>query len=217
MLTRQMMRQANLYAQQHAPAAGRYYPLGGIQGAYGSARQANLRRYEEILAGYRQRYTDVMQGLEGRGAQQREDILMRGRTAQSTALQDAIGRGLAGTTVLPTMRAGAQQRTEGELRRLEEGLRAERLGYMSQLRGDELRFMERREDMYPNVPQYMALQQAQGRYGGAAQQSYQARPRSRLRAAYRPRRRTRRRSRPRQRQLWWKRQGYWSNMRSQYV
>ena len=144
------------------------------QTAQSQAKATNLARYKEILAEYQERYAGVMGSLEGAGAQERADIEARGRSMQSGALQDAIGRGLAGTTVLPSMRAGYAKQTEGELGRQSERLQQQRTGLMAGLSGDTLGFMERREDEYPDMNQMMQLMQqygyGQGAGGGYGQQ-----------------------------------------------
>ena len=56
---------------------------------------------------YRQNLAESMQMLAGSGAQQREGIASRYRADLGGALQDAIGRGLSGSTVLSSMRRGA--------------------------------------------------------------------------------------------------------------
>lgn len=141
-----------------------------LQGAYEAARRANERRYQEILGGYGQRYEDVMGALQGYGGQARADILQRGESMKAGALQDLVSRGLAGTTILPTVRAGIERQTAGNLARQAETMGMSVAGMMAQLSGQRLGFMERREDMYPNLGMYYGMLQNYGRYGGGQSQ-----------------------------------------------
>lgn len=141
---------------------------GSLATAYQTARTANERRYEEILGGYRERYQRAVGQLGELGAQQEADIRMTGRSREAGVLQENISRGVTGTTVLPTMRAGVQRQTRAELGRLREQLAGLRLQYETQLSGQELQFMERREDAYPNVGGYLNMLQQAGRYTGPA-------------------------------------------------
>jgi len=134
------------------------------QSAYNQAKQTNEARYAEILAGYQKRYQDVMGELQGSGAQEYADIGSRMRSSQAAGAQDLVSRGLAGTTVMPTMRAGYARQAEGDYGRLADRLRTQRTSAMAGLSGDTLGFMERREDEYPDQGLMTQLMQQYG-YG----------------------------------------------------
>lgn len=119
--------------------------------AQNAAKRANEARYQDILGGYRQRYTDVMGELEGVGGQTRADILAGGRSLQAGMLQETVGRGLAGTTILPGLRMAAQRETAGNLGRFGEQMGQLRAGTMGDLLRDTLMFQERRTDAYPDA------------------------------------------------------------------
>lgn len=115
------------------------------QKAYSAALEANESRYQEILA-----------GLETAGAQETKDIGTAYAGAEAAGQQDLVSRGLANTTMLPTMRTGVATAKTSALGRLKERLLQQRLG-----------FMERRTDAYPSMDQFLQLMMGQGNYGGA--------------------------------------------------
>ena len=154
----------------YAPAGSR----GGLAGstlsawtsAQNAARRANEQRYQEILGGYRGRYGDVMGELEGVGGQTRADILAGGRSLQAGMLQESVGRGLAGTTILPGLRMAAQRETAGQLGRYGENLAQLRAGTMADLLRDTLMFQERRTDEYPDAGMLSGLLASYGQAQG---------------------------------------------------
>jgi hypothetical protein len=119
------------------------------------------------MGGYDQRYADVMGELQGVGDQSRADILAGGRSLQAGALQESVSRGLAGTTILPGLRMAAQRETAGNLARHGEGLARLRAGFMADLSGQKLQFMERRTDEGPNNALMAGLMQAYGQGRGS--------------------------------------------------
>jgi len=117
-----------------------------VERARQEARESNESRYQEILT-----------GMEGLGRQEARDISRRYRGLRSGAEQDLISRGLAGTTVLPGVRALYGREETAALSRLNARLARERFG-----------FMERRSDTYPDERTLLGLAQAAGRTGGMA-------------------------------------------------
>ena len=142
------------------------------------AKAANERRYEDILGGYEKRYSGAMSTLEGLGGQQRADLDREYTELGSKQQQNLASRGLAGTTLAPTLAQGlAGKRTEA-MTRLNESLKRERLGYDTGLSQDTLQFKERRTDAYPDLNQMQQLAymrgQGQGQAGGGGGRSYGA-------------------------------------------
>ena len=135
-----------------------------LQSAYDKARAANEARYGEILAGYQGRTGEVMGMLEQYGAQGYQDVLAQGPTGQSAARQSAISRGLTGTTVLTNLQRSAQQDHDARVARYIQALAGLKAQTYAGLRGETLGFMERRQDTYPDVGQYLGLLQQYGRY-----------------------------------------------------
>jgi len=135
--------------------------------AYGQsqeeARKVNEQRYGDILGGYRERYGEAMGLLEGQGTQQRTDLERQYKNLQAGGLQQAISSGLGGTMRTPLLQMGYQRQYADAANRLEESLRRERLGYQTQLSGDTLQFMERRNDTYPGMQDLANLAASIGR------------------------------------------------------
>lgn len=124
---------------------------------YALARDANETRYQDILRQYQQRYTRSMEMLDGAGAQQTKDIDAQFQGLASRTGQDMVSRGLAGTTVGPSMQAGVERERAGAQGRLQESLTNQRLQTDANLTQDQLGFMERRTDAYPDANMYMRL------------------------------------------------------------
>jgi hypothetical protein len=113
------------------------------QQAQDDAKQANEQRYQEILEGY-----------QNLGNQAGADISRLYQGMRATGYQDLVSRGLAGTTIAPTMNmAYAREETNAQAR-LQEQVRREQLG-----------FMERRTDAYPDQSAYLNLLAQLGQWG----------------------------------------------------
>lgn len=179
------------------------------QRAYEEARAANEQRYQDILTGYQDRSNafqdrqagntdDVLTGYENRyqrgmdlltglGTQEKRDVDESYRNLGAANQQDMTNRGLTGTTIMPTMRAGIERERQDALSRVNERLQREQLmtdaglsgdalgaqermygqglaGYMGAT-GDTLGFAERRDDTYPDMNQLMGLAQQYGASG----------------------------------------------------
>lgn len=148
------------------PATGLSYAGGGgsaanmkaeWQAAYDKARAANKARENEIRQKYKDRYSAVMQGLEGMGEQTRKDILERGKRREGEAAQSAISRGLSMGTVVDSLQNSVREGTDRSLGQLDESLRNTRLGYESSLRKEEADFLERITDQYPDQRMYAGM------------------------------------------------------------
>lgn len=116
--------------------------IGQYQTAYNTALAANESRYKDILAGYGQMYD-----------YERQDINTRYGQMANAGQQDLTSRGLAGTTVLPTMRLAYEKNRGDAVARMQNSLNQRRLD-----------FMERRTDAYPNFGMLANLSQGLG-YG----------------------------------------------------
>lgn len=132
-----------------------------------AAEEANEQRYRDILSGYGSRFDRNMGTLEGMGDAEKASINRQFNALQSRNLQDAVGRGLAGTNILPGMRTLTERERTQELGNLNERLRRERIGLDTSLSGDTLGFMERRDDVGPNMDDLIRLAEGLGRSGDA--------------------------------------------------
>lgn len=90
-----------------------------------------------LMGQYQARLDAAMGMLEGAGTQQRKDLAMRYRAAESGGMQDVVSRGLTGGGVIgSSMRRGYRRDHENQLGRLNESLQRERLGVYGQFSGD---------------------------------------------------------------------------------
>ncbi len=137
---------------------------GEYQTAYTAAKDANLKRYEEILAGYKTRYStattqlgqtrtaitgklasnrsEVMSGLQGLGEEELAGIGRRYTRERASTSQQLISSGLHSTTVAPAVLGGVTRREGYAMGEAQERLRREKLGYISQLGAQELQSLK---------------------------------------------------------------------------
>jgi hypothetical protein len=146
------------------------------QKAYEEAKTTNEKRYEEILKGYQDRYAAAMGEIGKMGATEEQTIGRQYQGLGSQVGQNLISSGLYGTTVLPTMGMGVQREKSSALLSLAERLAMMRAQTGAGLSGDTLGFMERREDVYPDMGLYSQLAQLLGQSGGGGTGSYRVTP-----------------------------------------
>lgn len=125
--------------------------------AYAAAKAANEKRYGEILSGYDKQYAS----LEGAGKQEGLDISERWKNANTQGQQGLVSSGLSSTTVAPTLAAGYVKREGQDQSRLQERIQQQRLGIDT----NRLNFMERRDDVYPDLNLYATLAKNMGSGG----------------------------------------------------
>lgn len=126
--------------------------VSGLQGlvssynqAYAQAKAANEARYQQML------------GIASQTTGQRAADI-RGSYAQQEAgmMQGLARRGMAGTTIAPTMKMGIARERESSLNRLADLMQQTKLG-----------IIERREDKYPDLSSLQAIIAGTGaQYGG---------------------------------------------------
>lgn len=159
----------NQITRQQAGASRQSYALknkymGEYQTAYNEAKAANLKRYEEILAGYKTRYStaveslgttrtavtgklasnrsEVISGLEGLGDEELAGIGRQYTKERASTSQGLISSGLYSTTVAPAVLGGVTRREGYAMGEARERLRREKLGYISQLGAQELQSLK---------------------------------------------------------------------------
>lgn len=142
--------------------------LNQYNAAYAQARAANEARYAEILSGYTQMLSDALQTMEGMGAQEAKDIAADWGAKTQADLTDLTSRGFAGSTVMPSIKAGGERQKQDALARLRERLRQQRLSVQTGIQGQKLGFMERRTDTYPDMGLYASLAKGLGNAAGPA-------------------------------------------------
>lgn len=156
-------------------AAGGYDPnnatpfladfLSAADKAQAEAKAANEARYNEIKQGYANRIADAQKDLAGLGASERQAIDDRYAQGKSSADQDLISRGLGNTTVRSSVMRGYDAQRSRDQTQLGEDLAKLRLQYLPALEGDRLQFMERRNDVPPDLGQFTNLLTALGQSG----------------------------------------------------
>ena len=161
---------------------------------YSDQSLANQQAADQINQGYKARYDRGLANLEGAGVQAMSDIRQQYGATGANVQQNLRNRGMAGTTIAPTMQLGVQREQLATEGRLNEQLRKERLAVDSGLSGDSLaayqqqnamraglagtyaqgltgigqntlNFKERREDVVPDFGTYASLAMKLGQGG----------------------------------------------------
>lgn len=134
----------------------------------GSTTSAQTDDEKAAMGGYLGRYQRNLGRLEQLGAQERADITDRYDKQAAAGQQDLTNRGLANSTILGTMKLGVQREKSDALSRVHDRQQRELIDADARLSGDQLAFMERRTDAYPEQEFLAQLLQAAGRAGVGA-------------------------------------------------
>ncbi len=94
--------------------------------------------FADITQGFQDRYTRGMSMLEGMGAQERADINTQYDNLRSATHDQGVGRGLSGTSVMPSLQRGVARGRSDALGRMDERMRQQQIGLDAQLSGDWL-------------------------------------------------------------------------------
>jgi len=144
-------------------------PRGGLasqtQRALNRANAANESRYQDILGQYNQLQADASsaaQNLGGAGRSRITDTFDRRRRAVGA---DLVRRGLTSTSVKQTMEAGVDRDRDRALLDYDAARSQMQLSAVNRAARAKLGFMERRNDVAPNIGRALALQQGMGRAG----------------------------------------------------
>ena len=133
--------------------------------AQAEAKAANEARYNEINKGYQDRYAGAAKDLQGLGASEQKAIDDRFHQGQASAAQDLISRGLGNTTIRSSVMRGYDAARSREQTQLAVDNAKLRLQYLPPMEGERLQFMERRNDVGPDVGQFASLNQSLGAAG----------------------------------------------------
>lgn len=139
-----------------------------FQAAMNADKAENLRRYNNLLQGYQDRYNRGLANLEGQGAQQKRDINKQYDSLAAANQQSLVSRGLGNSTLVNNAATSNLRGRTDAVGRLEDALRAQRLALDAQLSGDILGVIERRNDEGPDLGLLAALQKGIGQAGGGA-------------------------------------------------
>jgi len=167
------------------PTAGSGFSGGSVndliaqtQAGYDKARADNEARYAAIRGGTDD--VDAAQGgykdlrerslgyVDSMSNQQEMDARRQGQERWGQAQQGLYSAGMSGTTVAPTMKMGYDRETDAEVRRIQDQKMQQRLGVDYDTSNQQLKFMERRTDAYPNYMKYAEMLQKSGQFGGGS-------------------------------------------------
>lgn len=125
-----------------------------------SQDEANVRnkeRFTEINAGFDTRLSRAVELLEGQGNFARGEIGRAAEQAMGADQADLTARGLANTTVLSSNRQSIRRDRDLAFGDLSERLARLRFGAEDRIRGEQLAFQERREDVGPDLRSILPL------------------------------------------------------------
>ena len=135
------------------------------QEAMDQANAVNEERFQTIKGGYEGLETEARGLLEGMGDTARRGIYERNRATESNRMQHLVDTGLYNSTNATTLMAGTSKRVGEEEAELDERLRGQELGVLTGVRGANLGFQERREDVQPDYAQLAMLAGDLGQWG----------------------------------------------------
>ena len=132
-----------------------------------ASQAANLERYSDILGQYGDLHARTMAGFEGFGEAQRQQLGQRYEGLQTRSQQDMVSRGLTGTTIAPTVAAGIEGQRSQDLMALDQSINQQMLNAALGITQAMLGFMERREDVGPNMGDLAQLAESLGQQQAA--------------------------------------------------
>ena len=160
---------SNLMQQRNA-----YAMMQQAQAAQDSVRQANESRYADILGQYQSRFDRNMGYVNSLGASETQAINSRAAQATAQADQGLIDRGLGNTTVRTAAMQGIEGDRSRQLTTLQDLLTKQRIAVDAPMSMDKLNFMERRNDLPPDISQLAQYMQQMGQgIDGGQRDSYQ--------------------------------------------
>ena len=121
------------------------------------ANAKNEERFAEINAGFDTRLSRAIELLEGQGNFARGEIGRSAEQAMGFDQAELTSRGLAGTTVLSSNRQAIRRDRDLAFGDLSERLARLRFTAEDRIRGEQLAFQERREDIGPDLASILPL------------------------------------------------------------
>lgn len=145
--------------------------LAGYKQGYEGNVAANAADAQNLQAQYLQRRGGILADLEARGKQEEADINQRWGAEGAQQQQNLRDRGMAGTTIAPTLASGITRETTADQGRLAERVRQQRISTDERLSGDYMRALESGQAARAGrADQYVAGSTALGERGGRYQQ-----------------------------------------------
>ena len=139
---------------------------GEYQKNYEEAKGANEARYQELKTGYGNLEGEMMGLTAGMGDTARARAADGRERQVGQGMQDLVTSGLYGTSMQQGVRSGAERVYNEAMGSIDEGVNAQKLGVLGNVRGNALGMIERRQDTYPDMGLLMQLAQMYGNYGG---------------------------------------------------
>ena len=136
-----------------------------MQSKYDEANAANESRYGDILGQYEDRYNRNTAELDKIGQTRRADINRDFDNLGTRQSQDLISRGLSTSTVAPTVQSANMRNRQAAMTAADESAARAKIDIDSQLSGDKLNFMERRNDVGPDLGMIADLAMKAGEWG----------------------------------------------------
>lgn len=121
-------------------------------------------RYEEMLDINQRLRGRITGGIESYGAQQEADIRSTYRDLNAENYGNLVGRGFAGTTIVPALEQANVRAQTADLSRAREARVNVGRVWDYDLASQQLGIMGERVDEYPQLEPYLAMSQMQGRY-----------------------------------------------------
>lgn len=132
------------------------------QKAQDAANKANEDRYAQGMQGYGDRYTRNMATEATRTNQDYADLQKAQDAALASNQQSLVNRGLGNSTIVDTTRAGINDQYAALRNRLGDSRIATKAGLDMALSGDQLKFLENRTDLPPDLAQLLSIAQLIG-------------------------------------------------------
>lgn len=132
------------------------------QTAFDRAKESNEKRYRQTLAGYDDMYGTQQEMMEGMGDSEKRELERIAGKGYAQNADLAVKSGMLGTTVLPALNSRTSEQHARMLDSLNERLDRMRLGAYTDYKTGKLGVMERREDVYPDFSQLIALSRGLG-------------------------------------------------------
>jgi hypothetical protein len=134
------------------------------QNQYNQAKTANEQRYNQILSGFGDLNNTINSSFASLSDQAKKDIAQQTLNAKAKNAQALVNSGMVGTTILPSLNMQADKNAAGSLNNINDQIAMQKLQALTANQTNQLGFMERREDTYPNAQLYSQLLQQFGNY-----------------------------------------------------
>ena len=137
-----------------------------LQQAQNAANQANERRYQQAMSELVNLRSQNMADVGSMGASMRSEIMQKSQADLAAIRQEMTQRGLAHSTVLPAVLAGASRQRNRDLLALYDQLNQARVNARSQATGQIVNLIASKNEISPDPGAAAALGRGVGAGGG---------------------------------------------------